>query len=438
MKHRLAIYTGAVLLIATATGWLYHKKFSGRSKHLLLITVDALRADRLGCYGYKSQRGETFKALAKESLVFDNAFTTMPTTQPAMGSIFTSLYPSSHGVRKNGIQLPDEALTLAEILKQNGWKTVAFVSAFPLDQRFKLNQGFDVYRDSIGAQGKQKNLKFEVDAQHLTRAVVKWLNKNRDLPQTFLWVHYFDPHAPYKPPERFSKDAADTKAAYDGEIAYLDEQLGVLFMALNQHGFLQDALTILVSDHGEGFGEHGYKGHGWFLYDEVVRVPLLISGRGIEPGRTGNLTQHVDLAPGILDYFGLPVPRQFQGTSWWRIDRGSVPPRERVWLERRLPPIPNAGPHEDGQGAEEKWALRTRNEKFIWSSDGHNELYDLAKDPGEKQNLYSAGNPKAIELERLGLLQKKQLLKAALTPKTDMQQQDEETREALKALGYVN
>jgi arylsulfatase A-like enzyme len=258
------------------------------------------------------------------------------------------------------------------------------------------------------------------------------------LPKTFLWIHYFDPHAPYNPPSKFRKADADPLTSYDGEIAFLDEQLGILLQDLEQRGFLKDTLTIVVSDHGEGFGEHGYQGHGWFLYDEVIRVPLLISGPGINPGRTRDLTQHVDLAPGILDYLGLPVPRKFQGISWWQVNQHVVAPRQRAWMERRLPPIPNATEHEEGEGAQEKWAMRTPTEKFIWSSDGKNEFYDLLKDPGEKQNLYESERSRAVELEHLGLLQKKELLHVALAPKADIQQQDEETREALKALGYVN
>lgn len=425
--------------------FVYRKTHPARAVNLLLITVDALRADHLGAYRYPLDQ-KNISAFAGQSLVYDNAFTTLPTTQPAISSIFTSMYPRSHTVRKNGILLPDEALTLAEVLKQNGWKTAAFVSAFPLDKRFKLDQGFDVYRDSIGAKGKKKNLKFEVSGEQLTNGVLKWLNKNSVGSRQFLWLHYFDPHAPYHPPDRFSTvksplpNASASLNAYDGEIQYLDEQIGILFAALQKKGILKNTLVILVSDHGEGFGEHGYSGHGWFLYDEVIRVALMIHGPGIHPGRASVLTEHVDLAPGILDYFGIPVPVAFEGTSWWAVLQGKTAPREAVWVERRLPPVATGQPstEDQGEGAAEKWTYRTATAKLIWSSDGKNEFYDLTKDPLEKTNLYAPGNAQAEALEKLGLALRDKSARAALHPGRDLQQQDEDAREGLKALGYTN
>ncbi|HSP07940.1 MAG TPA: sulfatase, partial [Acidobacteriota bacterium] len=408
---------------------------------------DALRADHLGAYGYPLDQ-KNLSTFAKDSLVYENAFTTLPTTQPAISSIFTSMYPRAHTVRKNGLVLPDEALTLAEILKKNGWKTAAFVSAFPLDRRFKLDQGFDDYKDSIGQNGPQKGFKFEVPGDRMTNAVLRYLKKHPVSEKQFLWIHYFDPHAPYKPPKRFNSvksplpNASAALSAYDGEIQFLDEQVGILIDQLKKRGIWKNTLVILVSDHGEGFGEHGYTGHGWFLYDEVIRVALMMHGPGIKPGRSSFLIQHVDLAPGILDYFGIPVPGTFEGKSWWNVLQGKLAPRDAVWVERRLPPIATgpelAADEETHPGAEEKWTYRTATAKFIWSSDGKYEYYDLTKDPLEKNNLYTPGNAQAAELEKQGIALRDRAQRLALKPGRDLQQQDEESREGLKALGYIN
>lgn len=443
-----AIVPILAILIALAAYGLYRKTHPARAKNLLLITVDALRADNLGAYGYPLDQ-KNLTNFSRSALVFDNAFTTMPTTQPALSSIFTSMYPMSHTVRKNGMQLPADALTLAEILKQKGWKTAAFVSAFPLTRRFKLNQGFEEYWDDIAENGAKLRPKLELKADRMTQKLLNWMNKDKSDSNEFVWIHYFDPHAPYTPPAKFSSvksprpNASPELNAYDGEIQFLDEQLGVLFEGLKKTGRLDDTLIIFVSDHGEGFKEHGYSGHGWFLYDEVIRVALMMHGPGIEPGRSPVLIQHVDLAPGILDYFGIPSPGTFEGKSWWKVLKGEAPARLGVWVERRLPPIstvpdPELAEKQEQAAVEEKWTYRTATAKFIWSSDGNHEFYDLAHDPLEKNNLYTPSNSQAAALEKEGLMLREKTLKAALNPSRDLQKQDQESRDALKALGYVN
>ncbi len=424
---------------------LYRAFFAARATNFILISIDTLRPDHLGCYGYRLDQPNLSK-LAQESLVYDRAYTTMPTTAPAMASVFTSLYPRTHTVRKNGIELPGSALTLAEILKQNKWKTAAFVSAFPLDKRFKFNQGFDEYRDSIGAKGKKKNLKFEVPADQITAAVSRWLEKNKTKEKLFLWIHYFDPHAPYKPPKAFENtksprpDRTTDLDHYDGEIAFLDQQLGILFNKLKEHHLWNNSLVAVISDHGEGFGEHGYYGHGWFLYEEVARALWMIRGPGVGKGRTTVLTQLIDFAPGVLDYFQIRSPSNFQGKSWWNIHRGKLQAEDAVWIERRLPPVP-IGPESTEEGhdsVEEKWALRSSSGKLIWSSDNKNEFYEIEQDPKELLNKFSAENENALNLMKKGFAIRARAASSALKGARDIQTLDEETREALKALGYAD
>lgn len=442
-KRRLIVF----LILFGAIGFVvYRAFFYHRATNFILISIDTLRPDHLGCYGYPLDQPNLSK-FARESLVFDRAYTTMPTTGPAMASVLTSLYPRTHTVRKNGIELPDAALTLAEIFKQNHWKTAAFISAFPLDKRFKFNQGFDDYKDSIGAKGKKKNLKFEVPADQITTAVSRWLQKTKPKDKTFIWIHFFDPHQPYNPPKDFQNiksplpNRTEDLDHYDGEIAFLDQQLGVLFQKLKDHKLWDHSLIAVISDHGEGFGEHGYYGHGWFLYEEVARVVWMFHGPGIHKGRTDALTQHIDFAPGVLDYFKIPLPKQFQGRSWWNVQRGRLQPHDEIWIERRLPPIATgaAEPDEDGhESVEEKWALRSASGKLIWSSDKKDEFYQIANDPKERTNQFSTENKAAMDLMKKGLAIRARAASVALKGARDIQSMDEETREALKALGYVN
>ncbi|MGA1842912.1 MAG: sulfatase, partial [bacterium] len=217
--------------------------------NLLLITIDTIRADHLGCYGYKYIKTPNIDKLASEGVLFYNAFTPVPITLPSHSSMMTGLYPVQHGVRNNGTFFLDKgATTLAEIMKGHRYQTGACVGSFVLDSLFGLDQGFDYYDDHFTPGKKRVNMLYnERNAGEINRIAIQWLEKQKDN-RFFLWLHYFDPHSPYFPPFPFSLDYR--ACLYDGEIAYVDKCLGELFSQMNEMGLINKTIIFLVGDHG--------------------------------------------------------------------------------------------------------------------------------------------------------------------------------------------
>ena len=278
----------------------------GKDYNLLLITVDTLRADHVGCYGYRQIKTPTLDALAAQGVIFTKAITPAPLTLPAHSSIMTGQYPIQHGVRNNGnFVLGKGAHTLAEIMRENGYRTGACVGAFVLDSIFGLNQGFDFYEDRFPARGKPMEVLYnDRKAGEVTHIGLNWLEKNRGK-KFFLWLHYFDPHATYSPPAPFAEEYQ--KCPYDGEIAYTDQCIGDLFKGLERLGLSKRTIIILTADHGESLGEHGEATHAIFIYDATLRVPLIIKGpEGVFPkGKSiPALVSNMDILPTVLDLFG--------------------------------------------------------------------------------------------------------------------------------------
>lgn len=244
--------------------------------NLLIITIDTLRADHVGIYGNANQplvKTPNIDRLAEKGVWFRNAYSHVPLTLPSHCSLFSGTLPIFHGVRDNGYRLPSSTETLAEIFKKSGYLTAAFVGAFPLDSRFGLNKGFDVYDDLYGSKNAIRDLTFiERQAEDVNRNALAWLARHKD--QTFfMWVHYFDPHAPYTPPSPFKEDYRGRE--YDGEIAYTDAAIGSLMEKLKQWKLTDRTLVILTADHGEALGEHQETTHGIFIYDSTLSVPLI-------------------------------------------------------------------------------------------------------------------------------------------------------------------
>ena len=259
--------------------------------NILIITVDTLRADRVGCYGYAGGLTPNVDALAKDGIVFERGVAQVPLTWPSHAAIFTGTYPFHNGVQDfTGQPLSERFRTLAESLKSNGYATGAVVSSFVLDRSWGLARGFDSYDDAFaGQEFLQRNLGLvERRAEESVNHAVGWLESHSSQP-FFLWLHLYDPHSPYNPPEPFRSRFATQ--LYEGEIAYADSQLGRLFAWLKQapNNLYDNTLIVFLSDHGESLGEHGEKEHGLFLYDSTVRVPLIVK----PPSRTGFAAQRV-------------------------------------------------------------------------------------------------------------------------------------------------
>jgi choline-sulfatase len=301
-----------------------------RPPDLLLIVVDTLRADRLGCYGWSEPTSPHVDALAREGVLFEGLHCQVPQTLPSFCTILTGTYPVTHGVRTNGVfALPERARTLAETLGAAGYRTGAFVAGFPLDRRFGLAQGFETYGDTMRSPRAMVGLRdnatdpatwngfviddaFETSADLITDDAIAWLDARDDRP-FFLMVHYFDPHHDYTPPERF----AHFSHPYQGEVAFVDSELGRLLEHVDALGLREHTLVAFTADHGECLGEHGRYYHQAMLYEAALHVPLVLRLPGRLPAgkRIPGLCRSVDLMPTLLELLGVPAPNTLEGAS---------------------------------------------------------------------------------------------------------------------------
>ena len=285
---------------------------------IFLITIDTLRADHVHCYGYDKVETPTLDALAADGIRFTEAFTPSPITNTSHTSILTGLLPSSHGVTDFAVPLSPEHATWAALLKKKGYHTAAFIGAVILDAKTLapgLDQGFDFYDNfPEHAETKERWGRVERRGAEVVNHAEKWLTAH-PTGQHFVWVHLYDPHDPYEPPAPFSDKYKDH--LYDGEIAYADSVLGNFIAYLNKHGWYDNAMVIVVGDHGEGLGEHHEDTHGIFLYDSTTHVPLIVkmphktnAGKVVEAQ-----VRTTDLLPTALDLLQIPAPSRLNGES---------------------------------------------------------------------------------------------------------------------------
>jgi len=423
--------------------------------NVLLITIDTLRADHLGCYGYKRKTSPNIDRFAATATLFVNTYCQMPTTTPSMASILTSTYPRKHGLVKNGWRLSNSTPTLAEILRKNGYITGAVVSAFPLDAAFGLNRGFDQYDaefapdgftfgHSMSWEGRYVTGAFDQRADVATQKAIAWLKKNGSQ-KFFLWLHYFDPHTPYIPPEpyasAFLKESTSELerrvASYDGEILFTDEEVEKVLDYLRQQGIDSKTLIIIMSDHGEGLGQHGFMGHGPYLYDEQTRIPLLMRlPRVIPEGqRIHALVESIDISPTVLDLLGLKAEKSFSGQSLVPVITNPEKAADRpAFLERRKYDTDRfLGIDVTG----ENFALRYGNMKYIWApTQAREELYDLTSDPGELANIVDNSHSDLVQDMRQRIRAWKANQEVGSKIKT--QTMDQDTRDKLRSLGYID
>src|SRR6266481_5098114 len=281
--------------------------------NVVLITIDTLRADHLGCYGYQQIKTPNIDSLAAEGARFARAFTVVPVTLPSHTAMLTGTYPMLSGMHDfSANKLGPQQTTLASVLKQAGYVTGAVVASAVLDSRFGLNQGFDFYFDHFDfSRLEEANLdEMERPGNVVADQALDWLGKNSQK-KFFLWMHLYDPHYPYRPPEPYSREYASQP--YDGEIAFADEQVGRLLRFLKDKGLYQNTVIVLSGDHGESLGEHGEKTHGFFIYNATMHVPLIIR---LPENRLPNAAARtvvadpvslVDLMPTILGAVGLEI-----------------------------------------------------------------------------------------------------------------------------------
>jgi len=404
---------------------------------VLLITVDTLRADRLGCYGARTVRTPAIDALASQGVRFENALAQVPITLPSHAVILTGTYPMWNGVRDfTSPGLPPSVGLLAEAFRRHGYDTAAFVSAFVLDSSWGFSRGFQTYDDHFDPrQFETRNPgNIERRAEETVGRLLAWFQARGERGSAarpfFVWLHLYDPHSPYDPPEPFHSQYAGH--LYDGEVAYVDSQLARLFGELRKSGLYDKTLIVLLSDHGESLGEHGEDEHGFFVYDSTLHVPLIFKlprGTG-SPRVVPQPVATVDVAPTLLDFAHLrdALARQFQGSSLVSalLGKGSVPDRP-VYSETYYP--------HDSFGWSELRALTTRRYHYIEAPRA--ELYDWTADPKEERNLFAPQRTLASAL-RAQLTE----LERRYTPSTPIQAPSgpalsPDTVEKLKSLGYL-
>lgn len=387
-----------------------------RHPHVLLVTIDTLRADRLGCYGHAAARTPVLDALASRGVRFATAVAHTPLTAPSHASILSGLTPPRHGVRDNGgFTFPEDLPTLSEAFRAAGFETAAFVSGFPLDRRFGFTRGFDLYDDRLARGDDPRRAAYvERTADATTSSVLRWLESRPEPGRPFfLWVHYFDPHAPYEAPIPHTDP-------YDGEVAFADAALGTLLRRLDERDELARTITLVTADHGESLGEHGEDTHGVFIYDATLRVPWIMAGPGLPRGRVvSTVARGIDVAPTLLDLAGIDSRPVMEGRSLRPAAGGKEMADAPAYVESLFARL------HLGWASLQGW--RTSRWKLIDAP--RLELYALDRDAAERHNRAREEPQVVAELRR-------RLAATIRAPQAPLVVKGE-ARERLAALGYL-
>jgi arylsulfatase A-like enzyme len=384
--------------------------------NIVLVVVDTLRADHLEVYGYERPTAPNLVTFAQQSVIFDRAYSHAPWTKPSLATLLTSLPPKDHGVAQWEDRLPKDIPTLAEFLSRQGYRTEAYVSHHALLPRFsQLDRGFDVYDTSSVENGESAhNI---ISAEKVSDSAIEALQRLES--PFFLWLHYFDPHEKYLPHPEHDFGSRDIDL-YDAEIAHTDKQLQRVLKVLSQSSRYDDTVVVITADHGEEFFDHGSQFHGRTLFDEVLRVPLIVRAPGLEPGRVDRTLGLIDVAPTLLEMVGLPVPDTFAGQPI---------PRERnqFRLQEDRTVFAETHHHSDQLAVVKgPWKLiHDRQRKRLM-------LFDLNRDPTEQFDKFGKQYPISKDLQ--AVLREYEARPGRLPDPAPV---SDEFREVLKALGYV-
>ena len=400
LRRRLAILAPLLLLSVEVLG--AHAATAAERTDLILLTVDTLRADALGAYGYEHDVSPRLDALAETGVLFEDAQTVIGKTGPAFASLFSSLYPPTHGARRNGVAMRDDVPVLAEQLQAAGYETAAFISNWTLRTRLAaVHRGFDHYDETFD----QKRNAFgavERTAESITSAALSWAEgqsaETDGKRPLFLWIHFSEPHTPYVLHEEVAPPAPapgnrrsgwEKRRRYASEVAQADAWIGRLLDRLERHVDLENALLVFLSDHGESLGEHGYWGHGKNAHWANLRIPLFFRGKGVPRGvRLRSPASIVDVTPTILDLLGLEVPKGMEGSSLrnaWS-SAGFDDGRARYAFADRGVAITGRGKKNYRNPLE--ISLERGGAKAVFSFERRKlRYYDLSSDPAEEQPL---------------------------------------------------
>jgi len=400
--------------------------------NVILITMDTTRADHIACYGYPDVKTPNLDALAGRGVLFEQAATSSPLTLPAHCSIMTGLYPTYHGVRVNGnTALSEEQTTIAEVLSAQGYRCGAFIGAFVLDGRWGLEQGFQQYDDQFDLQ-KYRHIDLgavQRPGNEVMDKALAWLDGERANP-FFAWIHLYDPHAPYEPPEPYFSEYSrrGLVGQYDGEIAFMDEQIGRCVAWLEKNGLSQNTILVLIGDHGEGLGSHGEETHGYFIYDYAAHVPFIITTplQGLRGVRVPSQVRSVDVFPTILGLVGIEGRAGVHG-------RSVIPLMFKPKTRDKAPAYGESMAPNIQFGWSPLQFLRATQYKYIDAPKA--ELYDIARDADEQTNL--CGDLPEIARKMKAELDRLIAETSRGAPAPQAANLDKETVERLAALGYI-
>jgi arylsulfatase A-like enzyme/Tfp pilus assembly protein PilF len=396
--------------------------------NLVVITLDTTRADRIGAYGSRDVDTPALDGLAREGVLFEQAVAVAPLTLPAHSSIFTGRFPPEHGVRDNGgFFLDDAQVTLAEVLRARGYRTGGFIAAYVLDSKWGVSQGFDTYFDDFDL-GESRGMSIgaiQRPANEVADRALPWMQDTKDKP-FFAWIHFYDPHTPYRPPEPYATRYKGRP--YNGEVAFVDSQVGRVIDQLKSMGIYDRTVVVVMGDHGESLGDHGEGQHGFFIYNSVTHVPFMIRAPydRMQGRRIGDPVRSVDVMPTVLDLLGIPTPKEVTGASLVPLMTGSAAELALDAYSESLYPLHH-------YGWSDLRALRAGRYKVIDAP--RPELYDVDDDPTETSNLYE--QRRALGDSMIAQLRKREQAferTEAPLPAGDV---DPEARARLAALGYV-
>lgn len=424
---------------------------SDQQPHILVISVDTLRADRMGSYGYSRKTSPHIDGLLAKGARFADARTVEPLTAPALASMLTSLPPHEHGSTRNGLRVRPELPSLPRVLRRHGYKTGAFVGSWTLREKlWAMSDHFDHFEEVLNKARWLGMVKREATAEDLNEAALDWFSDQIEggtSRRIFLWVHYVEPHAPYVLQRDFMNQIGGSPDGnnysdsnkYDSEIAYVDFQISKLLKAVEDLAPREDTLVVFVSDHGESLGEHGYWGHGRHLYEPTLQIPMGITWPGhVEPRVVEAPALIIDLAPTLVGLLGIEVPDFFQGVDWSTVFSGAArEPHDRITLYQAH--RGSVGAKEDQTKVREKGLLEVARleggrKEILRVTNGRRRVFDLAGDPGELDSLVlersevSSGLQIWVDRVMAGLILADELPPPSLS---------DEDMEALRALGYL-
>ncbi len=417
---------------------------------VLLLSIDTLRFDSLGCCNNQEARTPNIDKLANSGVLFENAMSQSPATGPSFSSILTSKYPIEHGVLNSTSVLSEPQLTMAEIFKAHDYRTSAFVSCGVLNSKYGFSQGFDVYNQEFTS--RYSSIGVERDASHVTNAAISWLSSESNKP-FFMWLHYFDTHAPYRKHEStkledkygehsflekldneknekvLRQSLPMIKRLYADEVAFIDTHIGRIIDTLKNNNQFNNTLIIVISDHGEELYDHEFfHGHYLSLYESVLHVPLIFHFPKKLPGgiRISQLVESIDILPTVMAICGMPLKTNFSGHDLSFAMEGQTTLSQRFGFSQREPYI--------GMPGGVAYAVRDNEWKYIYFYRMQHKLFNLITDPEEKNNLIEEEPEQAAFFSKL-LKEKRWTIQKRVA--IDQTKFDAETQKVLKSLGYI-